>query len=230
MATFTNSFGSSVVQQGTQLNQPPAILNDGNTVGWYDYRLSVAKDGSNAVSAWGDLSGSNHPLLQTVGAYQPAWSMDGVLFDGIDNFMDTTNFGLSQPTMIYLVAKFNDLSSLNIMIDGVGGRMLFTTFNNAPEILMYSGTLAYPLIIPDINYHVFRLSYNGLSSFYKQDAATASGLDVGSSNAGGILFGCDTAKVNFGNVTIKEAIFRDVVDSENNETAIYNYLKKKYAA
>ena len=84
----------------------PAILDDGNTVAWFDMAEKyMTKDGSDFVSQWDDRSGSTNHLLQVVGTNQPLWTADGVLFDGVDNFMKCVAFTLVQPEFIYMVVK-----------------------------------------------------------------------------------------------------------------------------
>ena len=58
----------------------PAILDDGNTVLWLDYKIGVTKDGSDLVSRWDDRLGGNY-VEQLTTASQPELTSTGVLFD-----------------------------------------------------------------------------------------------------------------------------------------------------
>lgn len=65
----------------------PAILDDGNTVGWYlaDDLANITKDGSGFVSAWNDFLTSGHDLLQAVVNLYRAWDGRGKIILSIGN-------------------------------------------------------------------------------------------------------------------------------------------------
>ena len=114
--------------------QSPNILFDGNTVAWYDYEKLVTKD-SNLVSVWGDQSGLGHDLLQS-GVARPLWTSDGILFDGINDFMKTVAFTLEQPEFIYMIVK---------QVAWVSGKYLFDgeTQNSG----LSTGEMVYDLVV-----------------------------------------------------------------------------------
>ena len=83
------------------------IINDGSTVAWFlsDEPTTITLDVADRVSRWNDYLGSGHDLIQGVGADQPLWSANGILFDGVTEYMKTAPFAYVQPEMIYMVIK-----------------------------------------------------------------------------------------------------------------------------
>ena len=96
----------------------PAVLSDGNTVAWFDLAENITKDGSDFVSVWGDKSGNGNDLLRIPSTRNPLWTTDGVLFDGIDDFMKCVTFTYAQPEQIYIVVKQISWTSTEYLFTG----------------------------------------------------------------------------------------------------------------
>ena len=97
---------------------PPAVLTDGSTVLWVDSKENITKNGSDLVSSWGDKSGNGNDLVQATETNKPTWNSNGVLFDGVDNFMKAVAFTLIQPEFIYIVFKQVTWTSNARVFDG----------------------------------------------------------------------------------------------------------------
>jgi len=67
------------------------VLIDGNTSAWYDATDAslVTKNGSNHVTVLKNKLGVTTKDLTTVGG-TPIWSADGILFDGVDDYLKRT--------------------------------------------------------------------------------------------------------------------------------------------
>jgi hypothetical protein len=225
------SFSSQAVTNN--INDPAiAIINDGNTVGWYLSQdlTTVTKDGSNLVSAWNDKLASGHNLVQAIGTNQPLWSVDGILFDGVDNFMKTGAFTLNQPEFVYAVIKQVAWGSGPYLWDGYGlnGGMIRQSAV-PPEIRQYAG--AYGPVNNGLavgSWGIVRALFYGASSKLICNTNSVSGTDIGAGNMGGFTLGASGSNAVFSNIQVKEIILRKVSDSSGDETAIYNYLKNKY--
>ena len=225
-----NSDGTTYTGDQTATTTEPAIILDGNTVGWYDFNVGITKDGSNFVSAWNSRIGANH-LLQATGTNQPLHSASGVLFDGIDNFMKAASFTFNQPEFVYAVLKQASWTNGDVLFDGntaSSGRLFqrSTSPNLGISAPTNIGTDTNAIIG---NYVIVRVLFNGASSSIQINANSKTSGDAGTNNMGGITIGASGANLVFSNVEIKEAIFRKVADNSTNEEAIYNYLKTKYA-
>lgn len=213
----------------------PTVLKDGNTVAWYDSQLlsTITKDESDFVSRWNDRLGSGRDLLQAVGANQPKWvATDGILFDGISQFMKVSAFTFNQPEMIYIVFRQCTWSALDRVFDGDSDASgLFYQVGTTPELKIFAGTAG----VPNNNnlslntFGIVRILFNGLSSKLIINQTTPTTGDAGSANMGGFtLATLGSASAQFGNIQVKEIILRKVADGATDETAIYNYLSKKY--
>lgn len=234
MRTFGKTFGS--LQIGTLLNLPPAILNDGNTVAWYDASdlTTITKDGSNKVSRWNDKLGSGNDLIQATGNSQPIWSNDGILFDGIDDVLKK-QFSLVQPVSIYVVVTpVSPWVNNKSFFDGYNIYTGAVRTSVQPEQIKayanaYSG--AVPYNSQTVHFSLFdnkcilRTIFNSTNSRIRISGSKAITGDFGSASMNGLSVGgngTDLAKC-----VVNEIIVRKLDETENNESIIYNYAKIK---
>ena len=205
-----------------------AIINDGNTVGWYlaDTLSTITKDGSNLVAQWNDYLGSGHNLAQGTAGQKPVWSSSGIQFDGVDDTM-TASFTINQPTFLYLVLKEIWVSG-GRLFDGGSPNGGYVRMVAGPSLGLNAGSyITYNYDMPDNTFVVMRALFNGASSKLIINAGTPATGNCGANNMGGLTL-ASYGTGQYGNVQIKEIIMRKVSDSSGNETAIYNYLKNKY--
>jgi len=207
---------------------PPAVINDGNTVAWFDAQENITKDGSDLVSVWGDKTGLAHHLLQATGTNQPLWSANGVLFDGIDNFMKCVAFEWNQPEFIYMVARQVTWTGGDSLFDGngVGGGMFQQTVLS-PAVRLYAGSYSTSNSNWTLNtFMILRLLFNGLNSSIQVNNTPAIVSDAGGNNMAGSTLGARADAGNPGNLEVKEIIGRT---SALGEAEIYAYLAAKYS-
>lgn len=219
---------------GNKVNifKTPAILDDGNTVLWVDAQENIIKDGSDLVSVWGDKSGENNDLLQAVGANQPLWSTNGILFDGISQFMQTVGFTLVQPEMIYIVFK-QVTWGLNLRImDG----LLTNDSGSIQQIISTPGIAGRANNTMPINnnlalntFGIIRILFNGSASSFQVDKTGATIAEAGSNSMGGFTLGSRADVAVPANIQVKEVIIRKIADSSGDEQDIYDYLAAKYS-
>jgi hypothetical protein len=215
----------------SNLNETPAILNDGNTVGWWDSNVlsSVTVDASNKVSNWADISGAGHDLLQTNDALKPVFSENGIEFIQT-RALRTNYFPLPQPITMYIVMDLGDPT--NYVFDGYSSDSVIF-YNGGVE--PYAGKVVRPLS-PEPGLIVRRLLYNGINSkFMVGDGIGLNGNylrtitgDVGTNAMNGLTLGSRWPIGYGGTFNIKEVIIRKVADVDIDHTAIYNYLNAKY--
>ena len=207
---------------------PPAVLTDGSTVLWVDSKENITKNGSDLVSSWGDKSGNGNDLVQATETNKPTWNSNGVLFDGVDNFMKAVAFTLIQPEFIYIVFKQVTWTSNARVFDGNSGNSGTLVQNGTtPNLNAYAG--AFSTASTDLTldtYGIVRVLFNGASStFQVNDNAQTTG-NFGAANMGGFQLGFSLA---YSNIEVKEVIIRNVADSAQDEGTIYNYLADKYS-
>jgi len=203
-----------------------------DTVGWYvagdGSATYVTKDGSDLVSVWNDLSGANHPLNQATATNQPKWEIDGVLFDGVDDWVKTDAFTYDQPQFYYVVlSQISSTSGEGIIADRLGGGNGLIQQRPANTIRLYTGAGGSTVInTPIAEFFILRALFNEANSkgIINNNAPVAANL--ANVSIDGISIG--TYQNLFGHIKVKEAIFRSTADSAATEMAIYNYLANKY--
>lgn len=216
--------------QGGGSTTPP-ILDDGNTVAWFDMDLAyITKDGSDFVSVWADRTSNGNDLAQAVGTNQPLWTVDGVLFDGVDNFMDSS-FVWEQPSTIYVVMEqvtwtANEVLFSNYEVGLIGLQQRSST----PRIRMQTsaGSSDNSLDLAIGTYGVVTIALDGVSSEFIVDENAALSFNAGLNGMDGLTLGSSAIQTTYGNVEFKEAICRNGVDTSADQSIIYNYLKDKY--
>jgi len=239
-------FGQSVYTYGgkvltysgdvlTVTSGTPAVLEDGSTVAWYiaDNLTTITKDGADLVSRWNDYLGSGHDLIQATGTNQPLWSSDGILFDGVDNFMKTAAFTYVQPEMIYMVFKQVTWTLYDRIFDGnIVSTGQLAQRETTPNLLYFAGggggDCEDPGNLAVNTWGIIRMLFNGASTKFIINETTPITCFPGLSNMGGFTLGARGDDVSWSNIEVKEIILRNVDDTDANETDIYNYLKNKY--
>jgi len=208
----------------------PAVIEDGNTVGWFDYKdlATITKDGANRMSVWADKLGSGHDLLQANGANQPLLTADGVLFDGISDFMKCLPFAYIQPEMIYFVGKQITWTVNDYFLDGenVASVIIFQSATT-PKLKAYSGVFSAENSNLVLNtWGIIRVLYNGISSkLIINNTAPIEGDFGNTKNSNGFTLGSDGVGNHCSNIEVKEIILRKTADAAAVQTAIYNYLQ-----
>ena len=191
----------------------------------------VTKDGSDFVSEWKDLSGASHPFLQATGTNQPKWEGDGVLFDGVDNFMRLI-FAVNQPSRIYMVLKQVTWTINESIIDGhiAPKRNLIGQNTATPGIFIFAGTVtAVNNNLAVGSFGIVRALFSGANSTLQVNNTAKQTVDAGTLGVDGYVIGSySTGAALWSNIKVKELIIRSAADDAATETAIYNYLANKH--
>ena len=212
---------------------PPPVIRDGSTVAWFlsDELATLTRDGANRVSRWNDYLGSGHDLIQANGADQPLWSANGVLFDGVSEFMKTAPFAYVQPEMIYMVVKQVAWNLNGIFLDGNAAPVSALYQNGiTPEIRINAGVIG-PIdgSLAVDTWGIVRVLFNGAASTLQVNTNAQWIGNAGANDMGGFTLGLDgAAAFNNSNIQVKEIILRNVADAAPAQTAIYAYLAAKY--
>lgn len=224
--------GNAVALGFTRGGGTPPILWDGNSVAWFDMAKNITKDGSNRISEWGDYSESGHPLLQAgADSIKPVLTADGVLFDGVDDYLKCASFTLNQPEFIYIVFRQLSWTRYEQIFDGNGNSTGYLMQDAAtPDLKISAGTQS-GVISPTLNtFVIVRALFNGASSKLILNDGTPVTGNFGAANMMGFTLGVKgSASSGFSHCEVKEAIIRKIADTAPNEAAIYNYLKDKYS-
>ncbi len=220
-----------IADMGGVYGGPPVIIRDGNTFAWYlsDFLDTITKDGANRVSEWRDFLDSGRDLLQATD--QPLWSANGILFDGVSEFMKTLPFVLNQPTQIYIVFRQISWTNIDKIIDGntsnSGGLQQRSA---SPKFSADAGifSAAVPLVLN--TFGIVRILFNRATSTLQVNEIVQIIGNWGAANMSGFTVGARGDGLGaFSNIEVKEVILRNVIDTAPNQTIIYNYLKDKYS-
>ena len=210
---------------------PPPVIRDGSTVAWFlsDEPTTLTLDGANRVSRWNDYLGSGHDLIQGVGADQPLWSANGVLFDGATEYMKCGVFAYVQPEMIYMVVKQVTWTDGDYIFDGnVTNNGMLRQETLTPNLTVYSGAFLANADLAVDTWGIVRVLFNGaLSEFIINDLIPTTG-NTGAVDMGGFTLSAQATGNIQANIEVKEIILRNVADTAPNEAAIYAYLAAKY--
>jgi len=217
----------------------PVILLDANTLGWYssDDPTTITKDGSGLVSAWGDKNGSVRDFITDANSLaMPLWSTNGVLFDGVWNFMHFNAISI-KPIFIYAVVKvLSGTGNYDTIFSGKNGSFKVSAYDIAttPKLLTEStgGVSLINTAIPLDSFMIVRILADGASSKTIINDLTPVTGTINATDIGGFILGSSADTIyggNNANIEVKELVIRSASDSFSDETSIYNYLKQKYS-
>ena len=211
------------------------IIQDGNTVGWWDATdlTTITKDGSNKVSLWKDKLNSGNGLSSDAdpGSFSPLWSSSGILFDGVWNRLKKA-FTLIQPEFVYIVLRIVSPTDYGRIWNGIAsnsGDMIQSIASKS--ISQNAGSNgSYVFTTPSNEFIIIRSLYSGVDSFIKINNGISSlPANCGSSNMGGFTLGANGDYDNASNIQVKEVILRKSSDPVELQNIITNYLNDKYS-
>jgi len=234
--TFIKLNNKLITFGGKLLSVPGEPIANSNTVAWYDSSdlSTITKDGSDYVSLWKDKLNSGRDLIQNTGVRQPKWfDTDGILFDGTNDFMRTVAFTWAQPEMIYMVFKqVTPYVGVRYIFDSDQYERGYVFTRSAPNGLAPGVRSTEPITnfqLPINTFGIMRVLFNGANSKFIINNNTPQTCTFGVYNMDGFtLAGVGPNGAGGANIQVKEIILRKVVDTTENETRIYNYLKNKY--
>lgn len=215
--------------QGTGvISDIPEILNDGNTMAWFDMAEAyMTKDGGDNVAQWDDRSGNDNHLIQA--AAKPIWSSTGVTFDGVNDFMQCVAFTLNQPSFVYIIFKQITWTRTEWIFTGENLTGLVQYDTPSPALAAYASSYSSDEENLALDtFGIARVLFNGASSKLIINEETPVTGDFGATDMGGFTLGARATGIAPSNCQVKEVIVRRISDTAPNEAIIYNYLKNKY--
>jgi hypothetical protein len=213
----------------TPPSEAEILLADGHTVEWFISNSAyVDLVGDTAVSQWEDISGNDHHLVQANTLYQPHWIADGIQFS-TGHLLKTGTVPINQPVFIYLVIRQDTWGANEYIFTNYANANIYMQQRTAtPQIRVLAGTASgNNANLAVSSFGIVRILFSGASSRLQVNATAATTGDFGATAMDGIAIPLSATTGGAG-VTIKEIIIRDVDDTGDDETVIYNYLKAKY--
>lgn len=220
-----------MAEDGIELWTPAEIT----TALWLDAADSatITLNGS-TVSQWADKSGNGRHATQGTAANQPARIIDGIQFDGVNDWMfSSLNFG--QPMTYYVVCKTNvatgSTGSRQYVFDGndtagVERNLLALRGNqtNKPSIWAYSWLAHTASTSTSVTMYSCR--FNGASSSIGVNASAVSGNAGSYVNSSGLVIGANHLK----NSDFLNGVEYEIVAVATQSTLIEGYLAHKWDA
>lgn len=216
---------------------PPAVLSDGNTAAWYKSdEAATITQAANKVSQWNDFLGSGRNLTSPNADSTPTWSVNGIEFNGVFNYM-TSSFTLTQPEFTYIVVKIfsdaagalycgaNSGANCPVYINSISGGVATLTMEAGGGALSAGNA-------PVGSFIILRTFFNGAGSKFIINSLSPNTGNPGTNALTGFTIGSNYGidyVGSFSHIQVKEVILRRVADNTTDETAIYNYLKAKYS-
>jgi hypothetical protein len=206
-------------------------IDDGNVVSFYDStdEASITKDENNHVTRWNTKYGYVDSDLTGYGG-TPHWSSNGVLFDGVGDYLQR-GFALLRPYTMYIVLRQPTWTLHKYILDGYSTYCSLRQETPGTPNILWNVIAGTQLSLAINTWGIIRVKNNS-------NAATST---IQLNNIGEITFNSTTAQPNgltlgcryqlttyFGNIEYREIIIRKVSDNLAEEVFIYNYLANKY--
>lgn len=175
---------------------------------------------------------SGNHLVQTTPNAQPTWGVDGIKFDGSNDYLKTAAATLNQPVTIYAVLKQNTWITGRAIIDGKEVNKLLiqqTSGGQSPNIRLYSDgaspsigalTLGVPKIITAV--------VNGGSSLIKVNESTVVYGSLGGNAPSGLIVAANGAESNFSDITVKAIYIFNTAHTTAQRQLMSDYLKRRF--
>lgn len=228
------------------VNEPLLVSPDeiGNVVAWYDADQIALPDntsvGNAATVNWLDLSGNARHLLQATVASQPTLQLGeiggsaGVLFDGVDDYMQTATFTLAHPVEVFVVGRFTAAGNRTV-VDGFAADTMAVKRIGTTAMGAGSGGVTTTGGIgnggpTDRAAHLWHGVFNGASSRFQADNGTVATATFAAASPAGITVGAPggtpTGTV-FAPVMIGSIVVTGLLSAGEREQVRY-WLARKY--
>ncbi len=207
---------------------------------WLDAGRSGLDVGT-SVSTWGDFSGSGIHAVQGTPAAKPtiqvgAGGRNVVRFDGVDDYIQTANFGpaISVPLTIFLVWKSTSFPSGAHVIMANSSANNFGFHNDGTSVrraYLMNGGVVDTYAVSTNDYCIMDLLWNGTGSSYRTNNSaviSASGVGTVDSTLEGLVLGRTDTAYNWPG-DLAEVIVYDRTLTEPEHASVARYLGTKYA-
>lgn len=204
----------------------PAYVQGLSPAAWYKYGVGITVTGA-GVSTWADQSGNGRDLLQGTDTNRPALQADNsILFDGTDNYLQSSGFTLNQPETVYLLMKQVTWTSADFICDGVAASMQITQNGTTPTLRLFAGSLVAPNTELAVDaYGVVAAVFSGASSLLQINNGTPTTGNAGAQNAGGFTLGATRTPSAYSNIQVKEAIVFPAAHDADVRAGVIRYLR-----
>jgi hypothetical protein len=196
---------------------------------WYQYGQGITVTGA-GVSQWSDASGNARHLMQGTDTNRPTKNADGsILFDGVDNYLETAGFVLAAPYSIYLLFKQVTWTSGDYVFNGLAANTPAASQATAtPGVNFFGGASAIgPINGPAIgSYGVMCMTNSAGTGSIQTNAGAPTTGAVGSTAWDGLRIATSTGITAWGNIEVKEVILFGAAHSTATRADVIAYLNR----
>ena len=204
-------------------------------IAWYDPGdlSSIAKDGTNHVSAMQDKSGNAIHLSQSTGLNQPVWQSDGsVLFDGVNHYLKIASANIPQPFTILMVYRNVTWTAGRGVLSGDGVNICGFRMQGSPpnEQKFMAPTFVGDNASMILNaFEILTMNFNGASSSFQFNNKSATTGNPGANGLTALVLGARGDYSSKSNIQFKAAAIYSGTLSSDTITKLKNYFVKKYS-
>jgi len=234
---FAEIGSSGTPRQATPIRpyQPYSLatqLDTNNLFARYDAtEISGVSDGSD-LSSWSDQQGSNDLTAGVPPTYESS-GINGnpsVVFNGVDEYLNTSFTEISQPTHIFFVGQHEtfDGGDRNFIFDSTSsaGRLILQNALGNREL--FAGSTSITGGSTDDNIHVFSALCDGSNSELRVDGVQDVSGDAGTDGLGGLTLATNfDNSINFANFRFGEVLVYSA-DKSSKISDIESYLADKW--
>jgi hypothetical protein len=193
----------------------------------FDATDLALSDGA-TVATWPDNTGS-FDLSSDTGQTFETEVRNGnpvVRFDGVDDYLDVSWSGLSQPNHIFAVAQFRTWNSgTEVLFDSNGSdQHLYRAQDTGWDLFAGAGISGGTV---DNNWHIHSILLDGPDSEIRIDGAQVASGDAGAETMPGLTLAATQGLAGFGAIDVGEMAVYPINKSSNRE-AIESYLADKW--
>jgi len=190
---------------------------------------TITKDASEHVTRWNNKLGVVGSDLSIYGG-TPQWTTDGILFDGVGDFIKSAAFTWNQPNFIYSVLTMLTITANDRLMSGLGTTSGALLVSGTEGGVKASAGTASALTMLGTSKAIIRELYNGANSKLIVNNDTPTTGNFGAQVRGAFTIGArglvGTTADNYANILSCHHICRKTADAASLETKIYDLLAK----
>lgn len=228
---------------GLAAGKKPFSPADLNPVAWYDFSdasllftdagtTNVSSDGD-AIFQANDKSVNGNNLVQSTLAKRPLYKLNiknnlsAGVFDGVDDLMISSGLSVTQPNTVVLVTRNNQVGGTQFFFDGNPNRQAI--IRSSINLQAFAGstvTVATPFTFGFFDLHVSL--FDGTSSKYFVNGVDKGTFNFGIQGLSSLVLGSRFDEINHSQNDFAEVLFIPSPLSDNDLTALTNFLNKKW--
>ena len=198
-----------------------------NLEAWYRFNVGITSD-AQGVSQWDDQSGNANHLLQATDTNKPSEESDGsILFDGVDNYLQTGS--LTSTTNYSAYCLFNQVTSTGddgvLDFSATGNPGIFQGPSNGDLHSFSTTTGADNSELAVGVYGVVSLIVIGTRFSLRINNGSATEDTLTSNAVSELTLGVRTdASTQFGNIQVKEVVVYNITHNSKEISQVIDYL------